>query len=136
MLQLLPEKLASFLLPVSSPQRNSPSGPWMTIVVSRPVLLTFRLSLGTAWVKVMRWSGLESPKPRHLLPERSMLPVIAGIETLPPVEPPTDAVFFVASRVKPSKFAVTSAMATVALTMLLVITRVVAIAMERIKDAM
>ena len=88
-----------------------------------------------AWVKVIRWSGLESPKPRHLLPERSLPPVTAGIETLPPVEPPTDAVFFVASRVKPSKFAVTSAMATVALTML-VITRVVAIAMERIKDAM
>ena len=65
-----------------------------------------------------------------------MPPVMAGMETLPPVEPLTDAVFFMSSRVKPSKFAVASAMAMVALTRLLVITRPVAIAMEWIEDAM
>ena len=82
----------------------------------------------------MRWSGLESPKPRHLLPERSLLPMMAGMETLPPVEPPTDAVFLVPSRVKPSKLAIW-ARATVALTTLLVMIRPVTIAIERIKDA-
>ena len=46
-----------------------------------------------------------SPKPRHLFPARSVLPVMAGMEVVPPVLPPTETAVLAESRVKGSKLA-------------------------------